>query len=70
MNLYLLDDPTCTLYEVRMKLHVVKPIMKKDRGILSYLQDLLTLTTSMPLDTAALHIAEPTNPLPPKTTTY
>ena len=31
---------------------------------------LLTPTTSMPLDTAALHIAEPTKPLPPNTTTY
>lgn len=31
---------------------------------------LLTLTTSMPLDTAALQIAEPTKPLPPKTTIY
>lgn len=29
---------------------------------------LLKLTTSMPFDTAALHIAEPTKPLPPKTT--
>lgn len=26
--------------------------------------------TSMPLDTAALHMAEPTKPLPPKTTIY
>lgn len=29
---------------------------------------LLKLTTSMPLETAALQIAEPTNPLPPNTT--
>jgi hypothetical protein len=29
---------------------------------------LLRLTTSMPLATAALHMEEPTNPLPPKTT--
>jgi len=26
--------------------------------------------TSMPLDTAALHMAEPTKPFPPKTTIY
>jgi hypothetical protein len=29
---------------------------------------LLKLQTSMPLETAALQIAEPTNPLPPNTT--
>jgi hypothetical protein len=29
---------------------------------------LLRLTTSIPLETAALQIAEPTNPLPPNTT--
>jgi hypothetical protein len=32
--------------------------------------NLFKLMTSMPFDTAALHMAEPTNPFPPNTTIY
>ena len=64
MNFHLFNESTTNkIYQVKRNRY------KKEIWTMVWTH-LLRLMTSIPLETAALHIAEPTKPLPPKTTTY